>query len=373
MKKALYAATVVKTHINTFHLPYLEMLKRKGYFTAVAAKNDFGDEECRIPCCDHFEEVDFERNPFRMQNLRAYRQLKHYIERERFDLIHCHTPVGGILTRLAARKSRKKYGTKVIYTAHGFHFFKGAKWINWLLYYSAEWLCARFTDVLITINQEDYLLASRKMKAGKVLLFPGVGVDLQQYNFKPAQRNAKRLELGVPQDATVLLAVGELVPNKNHVLLLEAMMQLESCHLLIAGRGPLERDLKRKIQEMGLADRVRLLGFRKDVPELYNACDLFVFPSFREGLSRSLLEAMASGLPVACSRIRGNTDLIDGTGGTLFDPCSVTDCVSAIQAALAADREVQRAYNAKVVGQYKLDNVLNMMEALYESEVGGNG
>ena len=157
MKKVLFVATVAKTHICVFHLRFLKMFKDWGYEVHVAARNDFVDAPCVIPHCDVFHDIPFERSPLKSENLKAYKQLKKIIDAEKFDLIHCHTPVGGVLARLAARKARK-YGTKVLYTAHGFHFYKGAPLKNWLLYYPVEKFCSRFTDVLITINKEDFVL-----------------------------------------------------------------------------------------------------------------------------------------------------------------------------------------------------------------------
>lgn len=169
-KKILFVATVVKTHIMQFHIPYLKMLQQMGWETAVAARNDYENpEDCRIPHCDHYEDIPFERMPWKLGNIRAYRMLKELIRRENYDVIHCHTPVGAMIARLAAADARKK-GTKVVYTAHGFHFFNGAPRINWLLFYPAEWLLAPLTDVLITINQEDYLRAKKKLRAKKLFM-----------------------------------------------------------------------------------------------------------------------------------------------------------------------------------------------------------
>ena len=152
-KKVLFTATVVKTHINVFHLPYLKWFKEQGYEVHVAAKNDFVNEPCTIPHCDKFYDINFARFPFSNANIEAYKQLKKIITENDYDIIHCHTPVAGVLTRLAARNCKN---TTVIYTAHGFHFFKGAPLLNWLIYYPVERFCARFTDKLITINKEDY-------------------------------------------------------------------------------------------------------------------------------------------------------------------------------------------------------------------------
>ena len=178
-KKVLFVATVVKTHINTFHLPFLKMFKEHGWEVHVAAKNDFVDEQCIIPNCDHHFDMEFVRGPFSQRNIAAYKQLKQIIETNHYDIIHCHTPVAGVLTRLAARTAK---GTTVIYTAHGFHFYQGAPLINWLVYYPVERVCGKFTDKLITINQEDYHRANswRLRNNGKIYYVPGIGVDLEE-------------------------------------------------------------------------------------------------------------------------------------------------------------------------------------------------
>ena len=164
MKKVLFVATVVKTHIMEFHIPYLKMFQDMGWETAVAARNDYEDPaDCKIPFCDTYYDIPFERLPWKAANIKAYRELKAIIDREHFDIIHCHTPVGAMIARLAARDARKR-GTKVIYTAHGFHFFKGAPVKNWLMFYPAEWLLAPLTDVLVTINNEDYAVAKRQIR-----------------------------------------------------------------------------------------------------------------------------------------------------------------------------------------------------------------
>ena len=310
MKKVLFTATVVKTHIMEFHIPYLRMFQQAGWETAVAARNDFDDPgDCVIPCCDRYYDIPFERSPLKRSNLRAYRELKRVIDRGEFDLIHCHTPVGALLTRLAAGKARQK-GTKVIYTAHGFHFFKGAPKLNWLVYFPAEWLCGFLTDVLITINREDYAFAKKHIHAGKVCYVPGVGVDMDRFG---GSRETAREKLGIGNEEFVLLSVGEMTENKNHRLALQALALLpeKPIRYVLVGRGERMEELQAQARELGIADRVIFTGYRNDVSELYPAADAFFFPSFREGLSVALMEAMASGLPAIVGKIRGNTDLID--------------------------------------------------------------
>lgn len=364
-KKVLFVATVVKTHINVFHLPYLKMLKEMGYKTYVAAKNDFVNEPCVIPYCDCYFDIPFARNPLDKNNFSAYKMLKKIINEENFDIIHCHTPVGGALTRLVARKSRKN-GTKVIYTAHGFHFYKGAPLKNWLLYYPAEKLCSYFTDVLITINKEDHALARKKMKAKKTVYISGVGIDFNK--FKPISINSenKRKELGIPDSAVWGLAVGELIHRKNHETLIRAVSGMDNVYLTIAGRGELHNYLQNLIDELNISERIKLLGFRSDVSELCAAADIFAFPSFQEGLPVAVMEAMASGLPIACSRIRGNTDLIDeGKGGVMFDPKSIDDTASALNRLLKSDIRAMGRYNSEKIKDFDLNKIKNEMAEIY--------
>ena len=330
MKKVLFTATVVKTHIMEFHIPYLRMFQQAGWETAVAARNDFDDPgDCVIPCCDRYYDIPFERSPLKRSNLRAYRELKRVIDRGEFDLIHCHTPVGALLTRLAAGKARRK-GTKVIYTAHGFHFFKGAPALNWLVYFPAEWLCGFLTDVLITINREDYDFAQKHIHAGKVCYVPGVGVDMDRFG---GSRETAREKLGIGEEEFVLLSVGEMTENKNHRLALQALALLpeKPIRYVLVGRGERMEELQAQARELGIADRVIFTGYRNDVLELYPAADAFFFPSFREGLSVALMEAMASGLPAIVGKIRGNTDLIDDGVEGLYMPLTPEGAAEAIR------------------------------------------
>lgn len=325
-KKILYAATVVKTHIMQFHIPYLKMLKDMGWETAVAAKNDYENPaDCVIPGCDTYYDIPFDRLPWRAANIRAYRRLKAVLEENSYAIVHCHTPVGAMVTRLAAAPARKR-GTKVVYTAHGFHFFKGAPLLNWLLYYPAEWLLGPLTDVLVTINQEDYRFAKKHIHAKQVVYIPGVGIDTEKFLPDARIRMEKRRELGIGEADFVILTVAEMTKNKNHATVLCALAELKDTpefsklRYLICGRGAERENLERLTRELGLCDHVRFLGYRQDAPDLYRASDLFAFMSFREGLPVALMEAMSSGLPVVCARIRGNTDLVeDGVSGVFSE------------------------------------------------------
>lgn len=333
MPKVLFVATVVKTHIMEFHLPYLKMFKEQGWETAVAAKNDYENAvDCVIPYCDMYYDIPFERNPLTLSNIVAYKKLKKIMKDSHYDIIHCHTPVGGMLGRFAARKTRR-YGTRVMYTAHGFHFYKGAPLLNWLVYYPLERIMAHYTDVLITINNEDYKRA-QKFHARQVYYVPGVGIDLDKFApitdrvVMQKELEERRTKLGLEIDDFVILSVGELIKRKNHETVIRAMAEIKTHHYeeyqmikcVICGRGVLEEELKQLAKSLGVETHVYFLGYRNDICQICHASDLFVFMSLQEGLPVALMEAMACGLPVICTPIRGNVDLVkDGETGLLCE------------------------------------------------------
>lgn len=315
--------------------------------------------------------VPISRNPFSAANLAAYKELVALIKQEKIEYIHCNTPVGGLLGRLVGKKCKVK---KVIYQAHGFHFYKGAPLLNWLLYYPVEKWLAHYTDALITINQEDYAFAKRRMKlrnGGKVYYVPGVGIDSHKFGNATIDKTVKRRELGIPEDAVLLLSVGELNHNKNHEMIIRAIADM-NVYYIIAGRGELQQYLEKLIDTRNLRDRVKLLGFRTDVKELYEVADIFVFPSFREGLSLSVMEAMASGLPCVASRIRGNSDLLENTeGGFLCDPHNASQFVEKLNllAANTALREKMGSANRTAIQKFSTETVIREMQKMYAAEL----
>lgn len=367
-KKVLFTATVVKTHINVFHLPYLKWFREQGYEVHVAAKNDFVNEPCIIPNCDKFYDINFARFPFSIANIKAYKQLKKIIKENNYDIIHCHTPVAGVLTRLAARNSKN---TTVIYTAHGFHFLKGAPLLNWLIYYPVERFCAKFTDKLITINKEDYERAKKfsLRNNGNVYYVPGIGIDIEKIKNTKVDIQQKKKELGIPEKIPVLLSVGELNKNKNHIVVLNALSKLKDKRFiyLICGRGVLKEYLEEKIKEFGLENKVMLLGYRNDITEILKIADLFIFPSKREGLPVSLIEAMAADLPAIASNVRGNRDLISKEN--LFEPDDADSLVSLIEKQLDNIGNSKRSKVAyKNLEKYSLKNVLKQMAEIYKDK-----
>lgn len=369
MKKFLLVATVVKGHVNTFHIPVLEMMKKSGYEVHVIARNNYErSEDCIIPFCDKYYDLPFEREPIRKNNIKSYFQLKEIIDKEDYDIIHCHTPVGGALTRLAARNSRKK-GTKVVYTAHGFHFFKGAPLINWLIYYPIEKILSKYTDSLVTINSEDYKI-SKKMYAKNVFYIPGVGISLDKYKEK-IDINKKRNDLGISNNDFVLISVGELNKNKNHRAVIESLVYFkeENIKYIICGEGPLFEKLTELVEKLDLSDNVIFLGYRNDINELLQISNVFVFPSFREGLSLSVMEAMATGLPCLVSETRGNTDLIDNNkGGYTFDLKNPNDIVEKLDLIMKQQSDLQRFgnYNLEKIKKYGIDSVLEKKKSIYK-------
>ena len=370
-KKVLFVATVVRLHINMFHQPYIKWFHDQGWQVDVAANNDYDNkDECVIPYCNQFYCLPFERTPWKKGNLAAYRQLKKIIEKEHYDIIHCHTPMGSVVARLAAIRARKK-GTKVIYTAHGFHFYKGAPLINWLIYYPIERILAHQTDLLITMNQEDYARANT-FKAKEVAIVNGVGLDLTK--FTEASMNEKQIirqKLGLNKDDIFAISVAQLIKRKNHIVLIEAVAKLNNphFHLFICGDGIQEKELKEKAKELGIRRQVHFLGFRRDVYQLCSSADIFLFASLQEGLPVAVMEAMACGLPIIASKIRGNIDLIDkGKGGYLVHPKNVYGFVKCIQKMTENRRRLSKMknYNLIKIRQYGIDEVVKQMAELYQ-------
>lgn len=355
-----------------FFKQFVKSLLDAGHTVEIATN----DAEVPIPECYRewgcvAHTISTSRSPLNKGNLGAVKQLRKLVEENRYDIVHCHTPVAAMCARLACRGARKR-GTKVFYTAHGFHFYKGAPLKNWLLYYPVEKICSRWTDLLITINQEDYALAQRKMKAKEVVYVPGVGVDLTKFGNATVDRAAKRRELGVPEDATLLLSVGELNANKNHETIIRALAKLENnanVYYAIAGRGGLDKYLQNLTASLGLGDRVKLLGYRTDVAELCATADVFAFPSFREGLGLAAVEAMVYGLPLITSNVHGINDYSeDGKTGFKNAPNDVDGFAESIKKLSEMKPELREEisrYNRVLAQKYGLDKIIPTMKKLY--------
>lgn len=321
--------------------------------------------------------IDLSRNPYNiLQNYKAYRQLAQIIRKYEIEYIHCNTPVGGVLGRLAGKKCKVK---KVIYQAHGFHFYKSAPMKNWLVYYPVEKWLAHYTDALITINSEDFKLAKSKFKLrknGKVYYVPGVGIDTTQYNLSSKMRENKRLELGLGENDVSLISMGDLIERKNYDTAIRALAEANEpkLHYFICGKGPEEEKLKALAESLGVANQIHFLGFRSDIKDLLAAADIFLFTTKQEGLPRSMMEAMASGLPCIASKIRGNTDLLDGTeGGFLCEPTDVASYADKLKL-LASDktlREKMGKNNLITIQNFSTETVETEIRKIYEAELSG--
>ena len=312
MKKALLVTTV-SGFVPQFEMGNVRILQEMGYEVHYAANYhmpSYGDDNSRLEGTGIIRhQVDFERSPYSRKNLAAYRQLKELMVRERFQLVHCHTPMGGALARLAAHAT---HTGPVVYTAHGFHFFQGAPVLNWLIYYPIERWLSRYTDVQVTINHEDYVRA-KGFHAKRTARIHGVGIELKRP--EPIDRETKRAKLGVKPDEILLITAGELNKNKNQQMVLETLGILKNRTsrpfvYMVCGKGECLSLLREKAEKLGLQSCVRFLGYREDLREILGAADVFLMPSYREGLPTVVMEAMGAGLPVIGTDIRGNRDLI---------------------------------------------------------------
>jgi len=366
--KILYVTTVGIT--MNFFKSFIKELKDSGYEVDLACNDSlYPVAECYQEWGCKLHTLSCRRSPFNFGVLKAIKEIKALVKKEHYDIVHCHTPVAAMCTRLACAGLRKK-GLKVIYTAHGFHFFKDAPKQNWLIYFPIEKICSYYTDVLITMNQEDYALAQKKMKARKIEYVPGVGIDLQKYADIEVDKSLKRKEISVPHDATLLISVGEINENKNHETVIRALNEIknDNIYYVIAGKGGKQGYLKELVDKLSLNNNVKFLGYRTDIIELYKCADICIFPSYREGLSVALMEAMCCSLPCAVSKIRGNTDLVDENGGVLFDPHSIEDCKNAINIILNKDIDKMGCYNAKKIKNFGIDKIIEIMKGLYNHE-----
>ena len=348
MKNILYIAAATKIHICHFHLPYLKWFKDRGYTVHVASGDDFEDgDEKEVPYCDRLYLPPISRSPFRFGNFKAYTDIKKLIKENEYDLICCNTPVGGAIGRLAAREARKKINTKVIYISHGFHFYKGGPAI-YKLYYIVEKLLAPLADALITLNTEDYEMAKSLCYGTncKVYYLCGMGVDTKKYSIYSCPREQVRRNLGIPQNATLLVSVSEINKNKNLATTIKAMAALNdpNMYYVICGVGKMLDKDTALANKLGIGERVRFLGYRRDISDILHASDIFLFPSIREGFGIAGVEAMSAGLPVIASDIRGVHEYaINGYNSILLDPHDVNGFSEAVKL-LRDNKELREKY-----------------------------
>ena len=367
-KRILFVATV-DSHIMNFHLPYLKLFKEKGYVVDVATN---GDTE--IPYCDNHYKISIQRNPFKIGNIVAIKELKNIIKKNQYQLIECHTPMGGVTTRIAAKKSRKK-GTKVIYMAHGFHFYKGAPILNWIVYYPIEKMCSRWTDCLITITNEDYKFAQKHMKAKRIEHINGIGMNPERLKKELIQeeKDEFRKKLNINKDDIVFSYIAELNANKNQILLIKTIQELKkeksNIKLLLIGAGKLKEEYQQYIKKNDLENEIKLLGKRQDINELLSITDIYLASSKREGLPVNVMEAMYKCLPIIATDNRGHRELIqDNENGYICKKLDVQNFKSNVEKLSEDIKKINsmKEKNNTLVRKYELEEVKQKMEEIYK-------
>lgn len=364
-QKVLFTSHVAR--FQRFNRPFMQMFRENGWEVHYAS---MGEEQ--ILDCDKSFTISIERSPLSLKNIHAYRQLKKIIDSNHYDIIHTHTPMGSVVTRLAARNARKR-GTRVIYTAHGFHFFKGAPLINWLVFYPIERLMAKYTDILITINKEDYGRAKRKLRTN-VIYVPGVGIDHRHFakRIDTKRRAEIRSSLGIQAGDFVLIYPAELNKNKNQSTLLHAMrgaiMKDQSIHLLLPGIDSMNGYHRDLAKTLGITANIHFLGYRKDIPELMQISDASISTSFREGLPVNIMEAMASGLPIISTPCRGATELIRHNHNGIITDFSANTITEAIMR-LRNDNALRQSFSQKSLElskKYTIGSIKTKMKSIYD-------
>ena len=312
--------------------------------------------------------ISWTRSPFSRNSFKAIRELKKLVKENNYDIVHCHTPVAGICTRIACKGFRKN-GLKVFYTAHGFHFYKGAPLKNWILYFPIEWMASFFTDTLITINTEDYERAKKHLHARRTEYVPGVGVDIEKFRSTIVDKTAKRREIGIPDDGFVIISVGELNYNKNQKIIIEALEKIDNnnIHYIIVGKGQSYEELVDTVKQCEKTNQVHFLGYRNDINELFKISDCCAFPSIREGFGIVAIECMASGVPLICSDNRGTRSYaIDAVNAIVCKKNVVSEYVSAIEKMMNGDYRHQLELNLdKTVDRYDVHRVVGLMKSIY--------
>lgn len=364
VNKVLFCATV-DSHIISFHLPYLKYFKDRGYEVHVATNTD-----SKIPYCDVKHKIPFERSPFKINNLKAISKLKKVIDCHNFNFIHCHTPMGGVITRIASRKTRRE-GTKVIYTAHGFHFYKGAPPHFWLLFYNIEKYLSKYTDAIITMNKEDYTIAKNKFKKTLVYFTEGVGIEEDNFNFDISDEDKTELRksLGLTEQDFIMIYPAELSKRKNQIWLIKTVNKIikqnNNIHLLLPGNDILNGKCQKISEKLNLQNNIHFLGYRKDISKLLKISDIAISSSRQEGLPMNIIEALYSKIPVVATNCRGNRDLIKNEiNGYLVRQGDTKDFCEKIisiyeNGFLVKDDDYQKKYG--------IHKILNEVSFIYES------
>lgn len=315
LRRILYTAST-DLHILTFHIPYLKWFKEHGYEVHVASRGSSS-----VDYCDFKYDIPFVRSPIHIENLKAFRMLRKLINSNEYDLIHCHTPIGGVLTRIAAASISNK-NIPVFYTAHGFHFYEGAPLYSWLLYYPIEKLLSFFTLSLITINKEDFNLANARFNC-KVFKIHGIGIDESRFKLEETDKKTLRKKHGFSEDDFILIYIAEFISRKNHKFIIDACSDLskeiDTLKVIFLGKGVLMEDMKQRVYHKCINNVFYFKGFQRKLEEYIRLSDVAISSSLQEGLGLGLAECMYCGLPVIATEDRGHRELVvQGENGYLF-------------------------------------------------------
>ena len=364
MKKILYVTTVSRT-VNAFLVPHIMMLLDQGYLVDIACCVDQEVNDILLNRGVEVYDLPFTRNPLDLRNLKAFRKLSKIQKENRYETVHVHTPIAALYGRLL----KLKYHTlKTVYTVHGFHFHQGGSLSGWLMYYPIEWVMAKFTDQLITINDEDFERGKR-LGARATYKVNGVGVTVSDYQLRDYEAKFNRYKYDLAKDDFVILMIAEVNKNKNHQQMIQAVELLKqrgkSVKVLCAGEGSLFDEVVAEVEKRGLSDSIHMLGYRTDIKELIGVSDIGILLSYREGLPRNIMELMACGKPVIGTNIRGIRDLvIDGETGFLVpvgDAVTTANCIEKLMSdaelvsvmGVRALEEVEKYNVESVVGELK--------------------
>lgn len=349
----------------------------------------FNDRNCRVDCAasniDDYPEISqcfynsynlpFSRSLSSFKShIISLKKIKELVGQEKYDIVHVHTPIASFLVRFALRKMRLAKQTKVVYTAHGFHFYKGGQRLSNFIYSTAEKVAGNWTDKLVVINREDYDSAKglKIVKKADLVYMPGIGVDLKVYKrhgFNCAEKQTFLKSIGIENNSFIFLMIAEFIPRKNHNLVIEAFSKIKSknAYLLLAGNGPEKENLVKLANNLGVSEKILFLGYRKDISKLISVSSATILFSKHEGLPRSSLESYAAGVPVIAANIRGLNDLIETGGGVLIDNHDTNALADTIDHIVTDEvyREKLSSETQKVIEKYSLDNILDDHNQLY--------
>lgn len=372
MKKVLYITTVSRT-INSFLVPHIEMLLENGYKVDCATCIDKNVNQVLINKGVKIFNIPFSRSPLSFGNIKAFKELIKLQKENQYDIIHVHTPIASIYGRLLKLKFKN---LKTIYTAHGYHFFKGGAKIGWIIYYPIEKIMAKLTDVTININKEDYEITKKRLKPKKCYLVNGVGLDLNHYKpLSKEKQESKRKELGLEKDDFVIIMIAELNENKNQIQFIKAMELLKDRYpnikAISVGEGHKFEELQKEINNRGLKNNFKLLGFRTDINELINISDIGILLSYREGLPRNIMELMANGKKVIATNVRGCRDLVCNENiGSLVEVGDFEETARSIEKFYLTSFNNKNNI-LKEVKRYSISSILTELIFVYDNLQGG--